>query len=195
MDRRSPTCSCLPPPIPPWCPSRVTSCSAGEAPRLGWDSPYSHANCPPPSPWQAAFVWGHLEGLRKGHRETLPRPPCTRDPLVPGPTCACQVIAAHLYRGSGRSPAPFPPGISPVGRHFQAEGHLEVHELLPVLQHPGDLHPQALLLLLQGLHRQLRGARGGVRGTPALPEPCRSLRTWDRAGGSAHPLRVLRCSF
>lgn len=44
---------------------------------------------------------------------------------------------------------------SPVGCHLQAEGHLEVHELLPVLQHLGDLHLQALLLLLQGLDGQL----------------------------------------
>lgn len=96
--------------------------------------------------------------------------PCARDPLVPEtplvptPSCACRGATLGpsslptLCRGSGHSPAPFPSGTSPVGRHFQAEGHLEVHELLPVLQHPGDLHPQALLLLLQGLHRQLRVA-------------------------------------
>lgn len=109
-------------------------------------------------------MWGHLEGLRKGHRATptetslCPRPPCAGTHLC---LPRCQARPQTVYRGSGRSLAPLPPGTSPVGRHFQAEGHLEVHELLPVLQHPGDLHPQALLLLLQGLHRQLRVAQRG----------------------------------
>lgn len=116
----------------------------------------------PPVPWQPAFVWGHLEGLREGPRD----PPCALGSAGSSPS--------SRHSGALGTRCVPSPVTSPVGRHFQAEGHLEVHELLPVLQHLGDLRPQALLLLLQGLHRQLRAAhREGVRGVPALPVPAR----------------------
>lgn len=44
----------------------------------------------------------------------------------------------------------------PVCGHLQAEGHLEVCQLLPTFQDLGDLALEALFLLLQGLHGQLQ---------------------------------------
>lgn len=59
------------------------------------------------------------------------------------PTCTC---ASVLRVGQGL----------PVCGHLQAEGHLEVCQLLPTFQDLGDLALEALLLLLQGLHGQLQ---------------------------------------
>lgn len=47
----------------------------------------------------------------------------------------------------------------PVCGHLQAQGHLQVCQLLPTFQHLGNLSLEAPLLLLQGLHGQLQGKR------------------------------------
>lgn len=44
----------------------------------------------------------------------------------------------------------------PVRGHLQAEGHLEVCQLLPTFQDLGNLTLEALFLLLQGPHGQLQ---------------------------------------
>lgn len=100
------------PPLPPsplpsprpqhCCLCRVTSCSAGEAPRLG-DSPYSHANCPPSPLAASAFVWGHLQGLAVG-RGAAP----TNTLLVPvTPVVPETPVRAHRRAGFS-PPAPRP---------------------------------------------------------------------------------------
>lgn len=177
------------PPIPP-CPGLVTLpgdimlCRGGPSLARAGDSPYSHANCPP-SPLAACLCLGPSGGAGRGPQ----RPPLSPQRLSPS------------SRHSGMLGMPWVPSpvTSPVGRHFQAKGHLEVHELLPVLQHLGDLRPQALLLLLQGLHRQLRAVHGeGVRGAPAGRVTVRWLSLppiapWGAAGTGSWGARFERC--
>lgn len=58
-------------------------------------------------------------------------------------------------RAPGRAQKPIP-----VGSHLQAEGHLELCQLLPTFQDLGDLALQAELLLLQSLHSGLQNKGG-----------------------------------
>lgn len=79
--------------------------------------------------------------------------------------CVC---VAHLCAGGGGGPP------IPVRGHLQAEGHLEVCQLLPAFEDLGNLALQACLLLLQGLHRQLQvkpeAASEGARPLVSLPQ-------------------------
>lgn len=72
----------------------------------------------PPSPWLTAFVRGHLEGLRKGHRATptetslVPETPLCQDPPLPAavsesaldPCTPCARAAAAPQLRSHRKP-------------------------------------------------------------------------------------------
>lgn len=78
------------------------------------------------------------------------------------PTCIC---ASVLRMGQGQ-------GL-PVCGHLQAEGHLEVCQLLPTFQDLGDLALEALFLLLQGLHGQLQSEPEVVsEGEGSFPPGC-----------------------
>lgn len=78
------------------------------------------------------------------------------------PTFIC---ASVLHMGQGQ-------GL-PVCGHLQAEGHLEVCQLLPTFQDLGDLALEALFLLLQGLHGQLQSEPEVVsEGEGSLPLGC-----------------------
>ena len=96
--------------------------------------------------------------------------------------CVCVCVRA---RAPGRAGPPIP-----VCGHLQAEGHLEVCQLLPTFEDLGNLALQALLLLLQGLHSQLQdkpeaAGEGAVAVQPAAPwaAPClTSLESGFRPG-------------
>lgn len=69
-------------------------------------------------------------------------------------------VCASVHLGGPDEPIP-------VCGHLQAEGHLEVLQLPSTFQDPGNLAPQALLLLLQGIHHQLQNkGRQPVKGRP-----------------------------
>lgn len=68
--------------------------------------------------------------------------PVAEEPLPPH-------VCAPVYRAGWGQPVP-------VRGHLQAEGHLEMGQLLPTFQDLGNLTLEALLLLLQGPHGQLQ---------------------------------------
>lgn len=77
-------------------------------------------------------------------------------PMALGPcggVSASDGVCASVRLGGSEGPIP-------VGGHLQAEGHLEVCQLLPTFQDLGNLALQALPLLLQSVHGQLQNEGG-----------------------------------
>lgn len=93
------------------------------------------------------------KGLAQAESRNLvvaePPLPVTLGPLGRG---AFAPVCVSACAGGPRQPIP-------VCGHLQAQGHLQVCQLLPTFQHLGNLSLEAPLLLLQGLHGQLQGKR------------------------------------
>lgn len=93
------------------------------------------------------------KGLAQAESRNLvvaePPLPVTLGPLGRG---AFAPVCVSACAGGPRQPVP-------VCGHLQAQGHLQVCQLLPTFQHLGNLSLEAPLLLLQGLHGQLQGKR------------------------------------